>query len=116
MHLRDYTEEELTKVATPIIETMITGTNTKNYPAFSAHFSPQMKDLITPKKFIEQVDRNEPQFGQLSEFTILGYVKRPFGVSVIYKQKTAKNDNELLRQLFLNNDNGEIKVLDACIN
>ena len=72
------------------MDSMKEGTNNKDYKLFSSYFSLQMLDLIGEEKFKEQNEKNIPEFGELGPQSILGCIRRESGVTVVYKQNTAK--------------------------
>jgi len=115
MNFCQYSDDEIFAIAKPIMECMKDGTNRKAYKLFSCHFSSRMLEIIGHAKFLEQVEKNIPELGELSTQQILGYVRRDSGVSVVYKQNTTKKKGELLGQLFLDEENGRVRVFDACI-
>lgn len=113
MKFFDHSDEEIISIAEPIMESLKEGTNKNNYDIFSKYFSSKMFDLVDKKRFTEQTEKNVPIFGKLSAQTILGCVRREFGVTVIYRQNTMKKKGELVGQVSLDNENGEFKVINA---
>ena len=115
MNFVNFKDSEIYSLAKPIMETMIEGTNASNYELFSTHFSAEMSQLVKEEKFVKQVNINVPKLGELGNYYLLGLIRRDSGVSVIYKQETTRTRSELLGQLFLNDEDGIVKVFDACL-
>jgi len=111
----EYTDDEIYALATPIIERMNQAANSCNYGLFSMGFSKKMADLVGEEKFNMQMKKNIPEKGELGSYTLLGCIRRESGVTVVYKQVTKKSRGELLAQLLLDKEDGEIKVFYAGI-
>ena len=111
----EHTDEEIYALAKPIIEGMNDGANNNNYKLFSTNFSSKMLNLVGEEKFNKQMEENIPKNGELGNYSFLGCIRRESGVTVVYKQNTKKKKGELLGQLLLNEESGEIKVFYAGI-
>jgi hypothetical protein len=111
----EYTDDEIYALAKPIIESMNDGTNNNDYKLFSTYFSSRMLDLVGEDKFTKQTEANIPEYGELDRYSFLGCIRRESGVTVVYRQNTKKKKGELLGQLLLDDENGEIKVVYAGI-
>lgn len=110
-----HTDNELFDIARPIMESMIEGTNNKDYERFSSYFSSKMYDLVGKEKFIKQTESNIPVYGELETPIMLGCIRRESGATIVYKQNTRKKKGELLGQLLLDEEEGQIKVFYAGI-
>ena len=74
-----------------------------------------MLDLVGEEKFNMQMKKNIPEKGELGSYTLLGCIRRESGVTVVYIQTTEKSKGELLAQLLLDSEAGEVKVFYAGI-
>ena len=111
----EHTDDEIYALAKPIIEGMNQAANNYDYKSFSLNFSSRMFDLVGEEKFTKQMEVNIPKNGELGKYSLLGCIRRDSGVTIVYKQNTKKNKGELLAQLLLDEEGGEIKVFYAGI-
>lgn len=116
MDFFNYSDDEIFEFAAPILLEMKEGTNSSDYALFSKHFSVNMLKMVNKNKFISQNEKNIPLLGTLTAQHRLGLIRKQTGVSIIYRQQTSNTRAELLGQLFLDFEDGEIKVFNACIN
>ena len=111
MEFFDHTDDEIYALAKPIIQSMNDAANRYDYQTFSAHFSIKMLELVSEEKFTRQMKTHIPENGELGKFTLLGCIRRESGVTIAYRQHTTRKRGELLAQLRLDEEDGEIKVI-----
>jgi hypothetical protein len=109
-------DAELCKMAEPIWENMILGFNEENYETFSKDFSKDMLKDITQEVFKNQIDDTLPTHGEISSSkTFLGCIHRTTGVSVLWKSHLSLLKGEVLVQLTLDDEEGQLKVFSSFI-
>ena len=115
MQLNKLTQEEIHKLAAPIWNSLILASNAKDYPRFSNNFSTEMLKHATRENINDQW-KNSPVLTSLkTEPEFMGCLKNKERVRVLWKQKSAATDDELLGHLELIIEKGEVKVDGAQI-
>lgn len=108
--------EEILAIADPILSNIIQGSNENNYQLLAKDFSRVMLQTVPEDEFKRQVAENEPETGKIkSEREFLSCIYRDSGVTVLWKGYFEKKDGEVLAQLTLDDEDGNIKVFGAFI-
>lgn len=115
MSIIKMSEEEIVKIANPIWDNIVDGSNSVNYSIFSKDFSKKMLDAV-PKEELERQCRDDQTNATVgNERTFLGTLRGNSCVTILWKLTSATDGNEQLGKLSLGEEEGKIKVFDAQI-
>jgi len=115
MQLDELTQEEINRLSKPIWNSLILASNERDYQKFSSNFSTAMMKHATCENINDQWE-NSPVLTSLKpEPEFMGYLKNKERLRVLWKQKSAATDDELLGHLELIIEKGEVKVDGAQI-
>ena len=115
MKLDELTKEEINRLATPIWNSLILASNEKDYQKFSDNFLTEMLKHATRENINSQWGNSSVLTSLKPEPEFMGYLKSKERVRVLWKQKSAATDDEILGHLALIIENGEVKVDGAQI-
>lgn len=113
MEILKMSEEEIVKIANPIWDNLVEGSNSINYSVFSKDFSKKMLDAV-PKEELERQRRDDLDVIS-KERTFLGTLRKNSSVTILWKLTSATDKNEHLAKLTLGEEEGKIKIFDAWI-
>jgi len=110
-------DQEILKIAEPIMFNLIEGSNELNYNKFSRDFSDQMSNVVTEEKLLRQIEETRPESGLVEQRRIFIHcIRRDTGVTVLWIGYYEKIEGEVLVQLTLDKKGDKIKVFGASIN
>ncbi|WDE06301.1 hypothetical protein SG34_005085 [Thalassomonas viridans] len=111
MNILKQSDEEILKIANPILDTILQGINEKNWQLFSTHFAESMKTDEARKNITEQWANPElpQQFSLEREF--LAVLRQKDCVLVLWKNQSNDIEGECLEMLYLQSQGEEVKVI-----
>ena len=115
MDLMEKSDEEIIKIASPILFNLVKSSNIKDYGGFTKDFSSQMLYGANEVELGKQWAGNKllTNLSQQKEF--LGCLRRNEFVTVLIKQKSNTISGDFLGRLVLGVEGSEIKVFGATI-
>jgi len=117
MKFTDMSDQEILEIAEPIMFNLIEGSNELNYEKFSRDFSDQMSNAVTEEELSRQMKETRPVTGLVEQRRIfIRCIRRDTGVTVLWVGFYEKKEGEVLAQLSLNGEDGNIQVFGASIN
>jgi hypothetical protein len=109
-------QDEILAIAEPILTNLVLGSNENDYERLSKHFSKVMLESVPKGEYEKQHAENSPETGNILEKReFLSCIYRDSGVTVLWKGYFEKKDGEILAQMTLDDEDGEIKVYNVFI-
>jgi len=115
MNVLTLSDEKILEIAEPILDTIIQGSSEKNWHIFTKHMPESMK-TESDREIIENQWSNlefPTNFSVEREF--LSILRKSDCVLVLWKMKNNNNKEDLLQMLYLQNQNGEVKVIGTWV-
>ena len=110
-------DKEILKIAEPIMDNLIEGSNEFDYKKFSKDFSRLMMEAVPEEEFRSQLDKLNSTTGKIeNKREFIGCVRRDTGVTILWVGYFEKIQGEVLSQLSLDEEENEIKVFGALVN
>lgn len=115
MNIIEWTDKGIIKIAEPILDTIIQGTNQKNYELFTTHMTASMK-TDNDKKIIEAQwsDKTLPCNLNLKR-ELLSILRKQDCVLIVWKAKCIDVADDLLHMLYLQSQSDGVKVIGTWI-
>ena len=115
MNLLDKSDDEIIKIANPILENLIKSSNNKDYGSFTKDFSSQMLYGANEVELGKQWANNKLLTSLSEKQEFLGCIRRDKFITVLYKQKSNTVSGEFLGRLVLGLEGDMVKVFGATI-
>ena len=115
MNLLDKSDDEITKIASPIWENLVRSSNNKDYGSFTKDFSSQMLYGANEVELGKQWANNKLLTSLSEKQEFLGCIRRDKFITVLYKQKSNTVSGEFLGRLVLGLEGDMVKVFGATI-
>ena len=117
----DLSDSEILKIADPIRQDVIDGSNAKDWKLHARNLP---KDVIENDKIKKDVERqwredeeaSSPRRVLARESEYLAIIRKNEMLSVLWKQKSTQSDEEYLLKIILKNIDGEIKQVGAWLD
>jgi len=110
-------DEEILKIAEPIMDNLIEGSNEFDYKKFSKDFSRLMMEAVPEEEFRSQLDKLNSTTGKIeNKREFIGCVRRDTGVTILWAGYFEKIQGEVLSQLSLDEEGNEVKVFGVLVN
>ena len=115
MNVLELSDDEVIKIATPILSTIIQGTNEKNWELFTTHISDSMKTEQDRKLIEEQWSKDEFPSNLRSEREFLCIIRKIDCVLILWKTKSKDTKEDFLEMLYLQSQGGDVKEIGTWI-
>jgi hypothetical protein len=115
MNILELSDDEVIKIATPILGTIIQGTNEKNWDLFTTHISDSMKTEQDRKLIEGQWSKDEFPSNLRSEREFLCIIRKIDCVLILWKTKSKDTKEDFLEMLYLQSQDGDVKVIGTWI-
>lgn len=115
MQLFERTDEEILKIADPIWDNLIGGSNEMDYQKISKDFSKSMLEGADENNLRRHWETNDVLTSLSTRREYLGCLRRGRFVTVLWKQLSFKIQGDFLAKLVLGTENGEVKVFGATV-
>jgi len=115
MNIFEYSDEEILKIANPILDTIIHGTNSKDYDLFTTHISESMKTDVNRKVIEEQWANDKLPSNLCLERKLLSVLRKKDCVLILWKARSNDIEDDLLHMLYLQSQDGDVKVIGTWI-
>lgn len=113
MDLIDKTDEEIRRMATPIMDNLMEGSTEINWEKHTRDHTERSKKITTREELEKQCKDYQSKIGYFSGREFLGVTRHRDYVNVIWKQKMSKSRNEYTAILSLVQE-GNRYLVDRC--
>jgi len=104
------TNEEVRKIAEPVMVGILKGMKEQNYAQYSKHFNAAMKQAVPKSKFLATHKQIRKSVGHYQSRTYLGYVNRGKMTTIFWKGKFDQSKDDVLIKLHVSKEGGRILV------
>lgn len=111
----DHSDEEIIALAEPLLQNMLDGGNALNYAKFSKDFSHGMRSTIPEDLFAEQSIAVKQVRGQCMSRRPLGVLRKNKTALILWSAHFDKSNDDMLIQLKITYDHGELAITGATI-
>ena len=115
MQLFERDDEDVLKIAGPIWDNLVEGSNEMDYEQISKHFSKKMLEDADEGNLKRQWETNDVLSSLSTRREYLGCLRRGRFVTILWKQLSFRVQGDYLARLMLGTENGEVKVFGATI-
>lgn len=116
MILAGKSDEEIMRVATPIMDNLMQGSTGINHEKHTRDFSPRMKGIVTAEHLEKVCNRYQSEWGYFAERELVAIFRRPSSVAVIWKQRCTKQPGEFVAELVLVEQDARVLVDHAMVH
>ena len=110
MDLAQMTDEEILKIANPIMDNLMDASTAIDHERHIRDFSDRMKGIVT-KEYLEKVcEKYQREKGYFSKREFVAVFRRPQAVAIIWKQWFTKQPGECVAELLLVEKDGKYLV------
>ena len=102
---------QIEKLATPILENILLGIEKQDYKMYSKDFDESMKKASPESKFKDDREQIISRVGLIKEKTYLGFLNKAYYTLILWKGKSDKSDDDLLIQLACSIQNDKIFII-----
>lgn len=106
MTLADLTDTELLEVARSIMDNLMDASTQLDYARHVRDFSERAKASLDEARFKAVCEQYQRDRGYFASRELLGILRRPHSVVIVWKQKFTKAQGEYLAELFLGDESG----------
>jgi hypothetical protein len=101
MLLANQSDEDILKIANPIMDNLMEGSTEIDYVKHTRDFTDRMKSIVT-RDYLEKVCRRyQAEWGYFSRREFVAVFRRPSSVAIVWKQWCTKQDGEFVAELVL---------------
>ncbi len=94
-------DEQIRRVAEPIIKDIIEGFKKKDYVLYSKDFAPALKETVSQKSFLETDKQIEAKIGTCTKRKYLGFLNQGKVTMVLWKASFDRTEDDILIRLVL---------------
>lgn len=115
MLLAAESDEDILKIANPIMDNLMEGSTQIDHAKHTRDFTDRMKSIVT-KDYLEKVCRRyQAEWGYFSKRQFVAIFRRPSSVAIVWKQWCTKVDGEFVAELVLVEQNSQYLVDHAMV-
>lgn len=101
MQLANKSDEEILKIANPIMDNLMEGSTEIDHMKHTRDFTDRMKSIVT-KDYLEKVCKHyQAEWGYFSKREFVAIFRRPSSVAIVWKQWCTRQDGEFVAELVL---------------
>lgn len=89
-------DNDILKVANPMMDDIIRGLARRDYSLHSCHFSVDLKSLGSPELFLEQCDRYESDWGSPGERVLACIFRKPKSFTLVWDQQFSRAEGQVM--------------------
>jgi hypothetical protein len=108
--LTDLNDEELLEVANSIMNNLMEASTHLDYAGHVRDFSDRAKASLDEAQFKRVCEQYQRERGYFAGRDLLGILRRPQSVVVVWRQRFTKAEGEYLAELFLSGAGGRPQV------
>ncbi len=101
MDLTNLSDEEILKIANPIMDNLMQGSTEINHEKHTRDFSERLKKIVTKDHLEKVCKKYQSEWGYFSERKFTALFRRKNSVALIWKQKCTKTSDELIAEMVL---------------
>ena len=109
------TDEEIIKLAEPLLQNLLDGANALDYEKFTHDFSHGMKTVMPHDLFMEQTIGLQHVRGKCVSRRALGVLRKNKTALILWSAQYEKTDDDMLIQLKLVFENDRLVISSALI-
>lgn len=110
------TDEEIMRIASPIMDNLMQASTDKDHQKHIKDFSENMKKIVTKENFLTQCEEYQLQLGLFTKRELVGVFKKQKDVRIFWKQWYSKSSDEYLAFLHLIKRDDKIEVINASVS
>jgi len=115
MELARHSDEEILKIANPIMDNLMAASTAIDHERHVVDFSDRMKAIVT-KEYLEKVCREyQSEKGYFAEREFVAVFRRPESIAVVWKQRFTKQPGEFVAEMLLIEKDGRYLVDHAMV-
>jgi hypothetical protein len=101
MKLAHESDEEILKVATPIMDNLMAGSTEIDHEKHTRDFTDRMKSIVT-KDYLKTVCKHyQAEWGFFTKREFVAIFRRPTSIAIVWKQCCTKREGEFVAELVL---------------
>ena len=104
------TNQEVKRIANPILDSILEGFRTNNYKKYSRDFDDTLKEAISEKKFLGTAQQIKSKIGKYQSREYLGFLKKGRMTLVLWKSSFDKSEDDVLIKLVISKRKGKYLV------
>ena len=116
MDLINKSDEEILKIANPIMDNLMDASTSNDFERHVRDFSDRIKEKYTQEEFQKQCEEYRSKWGIFTDRELVGSTKTQNIVNVYWKQKFSETEDEFLAVLTLSQKNGQYIVERAFVD
>ena len=110
MSLSDLDDSEVLKIAAPMMDSLMDASTHLDYERHVHDFSESAKASLDKAQFLRICKNYQQERGYFAERELLGIIRRPGSVVVVWKQRFTKAQGEYLAELLLADHDGHLVI------
>ncbi len=101
MQLASNSDEEILKIANPIMDNLMEGSTEVDHVKHTRDFTDRMKNIVT-KNYLDKIcERYQAEWGYFTKREFVAVFRRPSSIAIVWKQWCTKQDGEFVAELVL---------------
>lgn len=96
MSCLELSDEEVVRIAEPMMDDIMLGVSRRDYRLHSTNFSVNLKSLITPERFADDCDQRERDWGLPGERELTTIFRKHKSFSLIWLQHYTRTDEQVI--------------------
>ena len=113
MDLIHKSDEEIMKIATPIMDNLMEASTEIDYEKHLLNHTERAKKTLTREQLEEMCKSYQAKFGVFTERELMGIARHHNYINVVWKQKMSKTEDEFLAIMCLVQE-GKRYLVDRC--
>lgn len=115
MNIIERTDEEILAIADPLWRDLVKNSNEGKYGEFAKNFSSSLALAMNQVQVGHQFANSELARNLSEDADYLGIIRRGEHVTVLYRQRSTKQQGEWLGRLVLGYEDGKVRIFGASI-
>lgn len=110
MELAWKSDEEILKIANPIMDNLMAASTAIDHPRHVVDFTDRLKAIVT-QEYLEKVCRHyQSEKGYFAEREVVAVFRRPSSIVVVWKQRFTKQPGEFVAEMVIVENEGRYLV------
>ena len=110
MNLANLSDEEILKIANPIMDNLMQGSTEINLEKHTRDFTDRLNKIVTKDHLEKVCKRYQSEWGFFSEREYIAIFRRKNSVALVWKQKCTKTTDEFVAEMVLVHDGARYLV------
>lgn len=116
MNWKSISDEEVLKIATPIMDNLMHAATEVDYERHVQDFSLETKQELTKDNFEAMCKGYQEKWGDFSERELVGIFRKTANVRIVWRQWCTKSDDEFIASLHLFEKEGRVQIVDVGVS